>query len=464
MAIERDVSDAALDSKSAEDASSALRADSNIADPPSSADQQNRRQMSAADRARLDASSLSDNLIKPLEDPSTSTTVERGAFTFFEAKIGGDAVSKWNSSSTVPRQDGIDLGIIGFTHSSDRPNPRLLELAVENAKLGSNLQSGLISKEAQPFLPVTGKYLNQGVSLETAKLLGADQANSNKPSVDISAKSNLSGGDLPVEDLSKSIAIDPNAKPDLTVKPENRFSANPSEYNVLDPRRNLPSNWNADGKADYLLNAIGDRVERDTTADQYVGEDRNLVATTKIRSRSGDMNTKVTHSNPDEIDNVKLLFLSLQTVDRKDFPQAIVDVANQFKFNADCMHALQLAQKEENSELSRATQLAIVEKQLQQYGLKYYDIALEQAKAIKGETKEQSLLEAKQNVEGILKKMRETSSPDLANDFSAPMAVSVEQGKGLTDAEKAAAGKLYASLFTRDEFLRCVGRAKYNTW
>jgi hypothetical protein len=176
------------------------------------------------------------------------------------------------------------------------------------------------------------------------------------------------------------------------------------------------------------------------------------------------MSTTVTHSNPAEVSGVKALFFSLQTVEPKDFPQAVVDVANLFRFNADCMHALQLAQKESDPILNRAAQLAIVQKQLEQYGVKYYDIAYDQAQKLSSETKEETSAKNREKFAALYRDLRERNLNPHLPEPHPPLGVPENQSKGLSDAEKAAAGKLLKSLITREDLLRAVGRAKFNTW
>jgi hypothetical protein len=448
------------------DASSKLLADST----PSNNDTGSIRQMSPAalEKAQENVRKQPDNLIRATEESLGAASVPPGAASAFRIKLGTDTISSWVASGIRPQSDSFDFGFFGAFNYSERPDPNLFAKVIDNANLGAKFQSGLISKQASDFLPLTSKYLNRGITNDIGRILGLEPA-SDKPSL-VAASANADtkeptkSVESPTEDLSQVMKIDPNGKPDLTYRAENRFSAYPERFNVLDVRRNLPENWNIDGAADYLLNSLSDKVERDNSAGQYLSGDGNLVATTDIKSRSGDMSTTVTHSNPAEVSGVKALFFSLQTVEPKDFPQAVVDVANLFRFNADCMHALQLAQKESDPILNRAAQLAIVQKQLEQYGVKYYDIAYDQAQKLSSETKEETSAKNREKFAALYRDLRERNLNPHLPEPHPPLGVPENQSKGLSDAEKAAAGKLLKSLITREDLLRAVGRAKFNTW
>jgi hypothetical protein len=262
-------------------------------------------------------------------------------------------------------------------------------------------------------------------------------------------------------DLSQSV-FESSLHDRMPVKTDMRKSPvserEPEKFNVLDPRRYMPEQWNSSHEADFLLEGLPTKKRANNSIDDLLDAQGNLRFDSNVSGKHGDRyHASLSADKLKDIVALQLLCFSVSSVSDREFPQTVKDIAKQFRFNDDCMRTIELAEKIKDSSVRKSLQLAVMEQQLRQYDKSYLQMALQEVRNL--DMKPKTVDQARALVDQLLEETREKNKTSGIDQKSQQV---LEKRPGLTESEQQELLRHCSNLFTRDEFLWNVGRSKFS--
>ncbi|MBC8000529.1 MAG: hypothetical protein IAF58_21440 [Leptolyngbya sp.] len=286
------------------------------------------------------------------------------------------------------------------------------------------------------------------------------------------------------------------------VKPEANVSLDAvhrlvESYNVLDPRRGIPlpsltilqeveAGMHKDaamqvesGKTleeetkrqsvqelSLFWNTLKDEVVRNDSMSQFQDGRGNARLDVNLEGREARLDASLRADRPENVASLNLLFASLKFVSPEEFPEVMKTAFADLKLDADVFNVMKQSEILEDPMMQKAVYLAAFEKQLHEWGVRYFDVAWEAAQAI--DTTPMTREQARANIDEQLKKIREARSLQGANTDPAGSvpAASIASTPPYSPKPDDVQGEqrlaeLASKVFSRNDLLWNLSRAKY---
>ncbi len=224
---------------------------------------------------------------------------------------------------------------------------------------------------------------------------------------------------------------------------------------ILDPRSGIEPSWFEQPLTQRILSGMGDTPpKRELPPDAFRDENGNLSESIDLRHGDSRLSASVSEGRREDVAELNLLFLKLRTSSEAEFDGTVVDIANRLNVQGRLHRVMELAQKVEDPQTRRGLQLAVLEESLRANGSSYLEIASAGVFPSRPETPE----DAKKRMDEMLERIREERR-NPRTEAEPPMG---PPRPGLSEAEQTELATLTASLWSRDQLLWNIGRAKHD--
>jgi len=224
-------------------------------------------------------------------------------------------------------------------------------------------------------------------------------------------------------------------------------------YSILDPRSGIEPSWFEQPLTQRILSGMGDTPpNRELPADAFRDENGNLRESIDLHHGDSRLSASVSEGRREDVAELNLLFLKLRTSSEAEFDGLVVDIANRLNVQGRLFRVMELAQKVEDPQTRRGLQFAVLEELL--YGSSYLEIASAGVFPSRPETPE----DARKRINEMLERIREerrNPRPEQEPPMGPPR-------PGLSETEQTELAILTAGLWSRNQFLWNIGRAKHD--
>ncbi|MDP3508532.1 MAG: hypothetical protein Q8T09_11120 [Candidatus Melainabacteria bacterium] len=223
-------------------------------------------------------------------------------------------------------------------------------------------------------------------------------------------------------------------------------------FNILDPRSNIEPAWFDRPLNQRILSQMSEKPpNRDLPAEAFRDGQGNLTESIDLRHGRSRLSATVSEGQRFDEAGVNLLFLKLKTSSEAKFDENVVEIANKLRVQGELFRVMELAQKVEDPQTRRGLQMAVLEESLRNNGSSYYKIALAGVTLNKPETPEES----KKRVDDLLMRIRE----ERLNPKQEQSQPKIHR-PGLNEQEQEELSQLCSGLWSKDQLLWNMGRAK----